>query len=188
MRLPTQFTRATHTLALAAVLCLGLCSGCSGARHPRPPATMGSITVSLAAMPSHEEIPDVKVVFRNAGTLPREFPDLTEEGLFWGRVIVRCDDSAFVLRLPAVWDASVSAFVFHQRRILAPGAELTMRLALARDFVTLAQFTESSLGEEDRSRLRDQIHWRERVKACTEREIYCVTDDGLVSNVIKIGL
>src|SRR6058998_959118 len=123
MNVLVKFRRANAARRFFTAVLVGsaVCVGCGTVnRGPVAPAN-GRITASLSVVRGEpSEVPDLKLVLRNSGSHPASFVDMA--GLFWGDVVLRCDDSLFVLRQRDVWRHT--GFRLQRDITMAPGAEI----------------------------------------------------------------
>jgi hypothetical protein len=130
-----------------------------------------ALNLTLKAGQNKSQIPpDLELTVMNRGPKTNSIPGSTRS--FFGDVIIRCEDDAFVLRTKQEWTNLLSAFLGPPSQTnLAPGQSISFWLNLSEDYTTLDGYLfTKGVTEFMNSR---QALWKEAIKD-RNYEIYCI--------------
>src|ERR1051326_6617086 len=132
-----------------------------------------ALNLTLKAGQNKSQIPpDLELTVMNRGPKTNSIPGSTRS--FFGDVIIRCEDDAFVLRTKQEWTNFLSAFLGPPSQTnLAPGQSISFWLNLSEDYTTLDGYTLLFTKRVMESMNPRQALWKEAIKD-RNYEIYCI--------------
>jgi len=148
----------------------------------RKPPEVPPIALSVIAYPrvSSNTPPDLKLTIKNVSK--KVYRCAIVDDLFWGEVIIECDDKRFALRQQGVWQINVHGFYLPKERKLRPGQELTYTLKLS-EFMSIEEYAQLLMGKP----MNIATNWKDEVRKCKNYKVYCVTQNGeYTSNVCLV--